>query len=164
MARSKAAVAVVLPMVLVSACGQITGLSDDYTYDLGAADSATKEGGTDASASDGSSSADVVTTNDGASDSGLRCTDTQRNAALASMTQMKNDTCKACLATRCCTAVQACTAQTNGCRVTLSCHLDCGEKGNPQQCFNTQCTNGTEVTFQAVRSCATSFCKNECVL
>ena len=164
MARSRAAFSLVLSTVLVSACGQITGLSDDYTYDLGAPDGAISEGGAvDATSGDGSSSGDVVTTNDGG-DSGLRCTDAQRSAALGSMTQMKNDTCKTCLATRCCTAVQACTAQTSGCRVTLSCHLDCSEKGNPQQCFNAQCMNGNEVTFQAVRSCATSFCKNECVL
>lgn len=163
MARSRAAFALVLSTVLVSACGQVTGLSDDYTYDLGAPDGATSEGGAvDAPIGDGSSG-DVMTTSDGG-DSGLRCTDAQRSAALSSMAQMKNDTCKACLATRCCTAVQACTTQSSGCRMTLACHLDCGEKGNPQQCFNTQCMNGNEVTFQAVRSCATSFCNKECVL
>lgn len=165
MVRSKAAAALLLSAVLVGACGQITGLSDDYTYDLGAADGAASEGGADGpsdSSSDGVTS-DVVTPGDGG-DSGPRCTDSQKNVALASMAGMKNDVCKACLAALCCTAVQPCTTQAAGCRVTLSCHLDCSEKGNPQQCFNAQCTNATEPTFQSLRSCATAFCNKDCVL
>ena len=165
MGRSRAAVLALAVALLLGACGQITGLSDDYTFDLeaGADGRPPTEGGIGPDGTAGDAMIDGGPRPDGEGGT-VNCNETDQRLATTAMTGMRNDMCKACLAQQCCSPVGACTKDVAVCRVTLDCHLDCSEKGQPLMCFNTQCTNSSQPLFQAVRTCATQFCSGQCVL
>jgi hypothetical protein len=151
-------------MLAIAACGQVTGLSDDYTYDLEGG-AATADGGGDSAKTDGP-------TGDGATDAGFdatnKCTTAQTLATSKKLNNNFNGTqlCKTCLATSCCNDVDTCTA-TQECNRVLACKLDCTEKqpGERPACFKA-CTLGGSTpspVFQSgVAMCAAAACAREC--
>jgi hypothetical protein len=157
-----------VPVALaVAACGQVTGLSDDYTYDLEAGAAAADGATTDAAKADGA-------TGDGATDAGVdatnKCTTAQTVATAKKLNNGFNGTqlCKTCLATSCCSDVDTCTA--NGdCNHVLGCKLDCTEKQAAERnaCFK-MCTlagNTQSTVFQStVAPCAAAACTSQCGL
>jgi hypothetical protein len=152
-------------LVAAAACGQVTGLSNDYTYDLeggaSAADGATGDGATtDGTAGEGGDS--------GAPDATNKCSQSDSFKAAQRLSQFNGtQVCKTCLASSCCTDVDTCTS--NGdCDHVLSCELDCTEKpvGQRSECFK-QCTvNGGKpaVFTNGVLACASGACSNPCGL
>jgi len=159
--------ALALPAVLaVAACGQVTGLSDDYTYDLEGG-AATGDGG----AADGATT--DATTGDGATDAGADATNkcsTNQTVKAAQKLQNYNGTqlCKTCLAGSCCNDVDTCSANSD-CNHVFSCKLDCTEKSLSErsQCFKS-CTvsgGGTGPVYQStIGACAPAACTKECGL
>lgn len=152
--------------LVVGACGQVTGLSDDYTYDL--------EGGATADgASEGATTGDGAATGDGASDAAAdatnKCTTAQTVNATKKL-QNYNGTvlCKTCLASGCCNDVDTC-SNNSDCSRVLSCKLDCTEKqlSERTQCFKACATSGggaSSVYQTTVGVCGPTVCKQECGL
>jgi hypothetical protein len=141
------------------ACGQVTGLSDDYVYDLAAEGGATADAG-DASKADAGTDATAVP------DATTKCSPSQ---TLKAAQKLSGDNgaqiCKTCLATACCTEVDTCT--NNGdCNQVLTCKLDCTTKQASQrsECFRGCTVNGGTPTLftNSVGSCSTASCKQEC--
>lgn len=160
-----APLALVLALV-VGACGQVTGLSDDYTYDL--------EGGVRAAdaASEGAATGDGATGGDGARDATAdatnKCTATQSAKTTLTLENYNGTAvCKACLATSCCMAVDTCALNTE-CDKVLGCKLDCTQQptADRTQCFKSCTTSGNPNSLYAttVGTCSASGCKPECGL
>lgn len=148
-------IALALPAVLaLAACGQVTGLSDDYQYDL--VDGGTSpEGAADGAATDGPAAADAA----------KQCTPAQTLSAAKRLNQ-DNGTqlCKTCLASSCCIDVDTCAAN-NECSRLLSCKVDCTEKtgADRTQCLKSCNSNSTSALFNAgVGACAAAACSKEC--
>jgi hypothetical protein len=136
----------VLGLGLVVACGQVTGLSDDYTYDLG-------EGG---SQSSGGSSGDAAA-------------DADAGACAASTTlSLGSSTCSQCAAAKCCDKILACEKVT-ACSTRFTCNLDCtksgssGSNGALKDCFG-NCTDQHQNApgYQVVGTCINTSCSKEC--
>lgn len=153
-----------------AACGQVTGLSDDYDFDL------VVEGGVRNDASDGSSGGDAATSDaptdgsavsDAPRDATNTCTAGQTATAVQSLnTYNGTPTCKACLAPACCTDVETCFNNTP-CSKALACRLDCTARNSAErtQCF-TACDNvgggPPPLYVNGIASCAASACKQQC--
>jgi Tfp pilus assembly protein PilW len=145
------------PVALVAGgCGQLTGLSNDYTYDLSEGGDASSDGAVDAAAD----AAD-------ASDAG-KC-----SAAAAATTATKlaqtngSAVCEACLASSCCTSVDSCVAVAS-CKSHFFCLLDCTsiQAANDRASCVKNCSNGgssaTPLFTNGVGQCAGVACKTEC--
>jgi hypothetical protein len=122
-------VALSLAGLVSTACGLISGVSDDYTYDAGADSSAT---GTDASLVDGSVTTDSSVLPDSSSPDAARV-DASVDAGLCPNSIAKpqgvSEKCAVCMATSCCAELQACTKTPNDaqkCADYLKCVDSCG--------------------------------------
>jgi hypothetical protein len=156
----RAAIAVAgAPLLLALAgCGQLTGLSDDYVFDLdggGKADAVADGGTTDASS-------------DASLDAANRCSAAATASAMAIMASSNGATkCKACLAGACCTQVEEC-SRASDCNRIFTCKVDCTQRpaSERQQCFtgcNTQGNAGPPVLYtNGVGACSTASCKQDC--
>lgn len=152
-------------VLTASACGQVTGLSNDYLFDL------TEDGGGGLDANgDGAPSADAKgdAIAADAADAAPKCSTTQVAAATVRMSQMNGlMACKQCLANSCCTDVDTC-ANASDCKRALSCRLDCTTRTGTDRhdCFN-NCSSGggnpTPATFTSgVAACSKSSCDSVC--
>lgn len=157
-----------LPVLLfATACGQITGLSDDYQFDLDGSSGGTRQGdGGDASADGASADASGDAPVDSA-DGAAKCTAAQRESANQRLSAFGGITaCKVCLAGSCCTQVDTCSRATDCARV-LGCELECTAKltVERQQCLKS-CQNaggGVPPLFaNGVGACATTSCTQDC--
>jgi hypothetical protein len=161
----------VLPFALaaLAACGQVTGLSDDFEFDLVDGGTATVDGGgadgtADAPRSDGS-------TTDGsagdAADASNKCSASDTTAATQRLAEYNGTVvCKACLAPACCTDIDVCFHDENCSRV-LGCKLDCTTRsgGERSQCFKNCNTSGGGVPplyTNGIGACSTSACNAKC--
>jgi hypothetical protein len=151
------------------ACGQVTGLSNDYLFDLQPDGGAALDASGEASA-DGGPKTDAPT--DAPTDVRV---DTGVDAATCSLAQAQStdmrlsqingaDECKQCLANDCCNAVDSC-LNVSECRRALSCRLDCTTLTGTDRhsCFNTCNSNTGGNTTPAsytsgVGACAASAC------
>jgi hypothetical protein len=155
-------VLVALPLALgvsaalvASGCGQLTGLSNDYTYDLAEAGDASGDGAVDGAAD----AAD-------ASDAG-KCSAAAAATSAGKLAQAKGSAlCEACLANNCCTTVDSCIA--SSCKQHLFCVVGCTSiqaANDRTSCLN-NCTNGgsaaTASFTNGVGQCAGVACKTEC--
>lgn len=165
-ACSTIGIALLAPPALLAACGQITGLSDDYQFDLvesGTAADGALDGSTEAAPGD--AGPDV---RDGASpDATNSCTAVETAAATQRLGAYGGTpACKACLAPACCDDVAAC-ADDGECSRVLGCKLDCTARPSPdrQQCFE-RCNNvGGPVPAlytSGMGACAIAACKQTC--
>jgi hypothetical protein len=113
--------AALLVLTMVSSCGQVTGLTDDYVYDLDEPDAASEGGG------------------DGAGDGGGQCSSGDRARALSSIGsaggQDVSTQCKTCLSESCCSEISACAAD-DSCDESMKCIFGCQRTGNRQQCLS----------------------------
>jgi hypothetical protein len=155
-----------LPSLLaMAACGQVTGLSNDYQFDLvdDGGSSATGDASGDATASDASSSTDARVD---AADAAPKCSTAQTTLANTRLSQFSGTpACKSCLATSCCTDIEPCTSASE-CKRVLSCRLDCTTKAADQRpdCYS-NCSNGNAppaLYTQGVGACSTASCKTQC--
>ncbi len=143
----------------LGACGQITGLSDDYTFtdDAGAAVSRAAAGDHAAPGADGAA--------DGAGDSCGRCSPTQQSDAAKVLEQAGATTssppplCQACLQAQCCTELVDCGKASGGsnCKDLLNCVVKCQEKGVGERAT---CVNGCNAVNLVN---ALVGCSNQCV-
>jgi hypothetical protein len=150
---------VTLPIALAPACAQVTGLSDDYQYDLvdGSAGqeqdaSTTKDGGAQA--------ADAAREGGAAGD---RCSAAERSEAQATIGQAGGDgipaQCRMCLATNCCDEIATC-GQQDECTQSMKCIFGCQKNGNKSQCINgCRSTFATKVGSCIQRYCASPTCQ-----
>jgi hypothetical protein len=162
--HASAVASLTLPFVLAAAaCGQVTGLSDDYVFDLdgsvtpgadSAVDASTRDAPSDASSSD-------------VTDAAKTCSPAQIATAVQQMNAYNGATaCKACLASACCSDVGTC-SRASDCSRALDCKLDCTSRNfaDRQQCFK-DCSNsgsGVPASFtNGVGACAGSACVREC--
>lgn len=159
--RTRLAAVALVSALALAACGQVTGLSDDYTYDLEGGASADGAAG-DATKSDGATEA-----GDAGVDATNKCTTAQTVAAAKKLnTGGLNGTqiCKSCLAASCCTDIDTCTTNPD-CTRTLGCKLDCTEKQPSERpgCFKS-CSGGTPSTvFQSgIAQCSAGACATQC--
>ena len=152
-------------VVGIGACGQVTGLSNDYLFDLqedggtalDASGDATAEGG---SKTDAPADAPVDTGPDAAT-----CSFAQAQSTQLRMTQLNGASgCKQCLASDCCTAVDSC-LNVSECKRALSCRLDCTTMSGTDRhsCFNACNSNSggnttPESYSSGVGACAASAC------
>ncbi len=151
--------------LLVGACGQVTGLSDDYTYDLegGATGDGSSEGAT---TGDGAASGDG--SSDAARDAANKCTTAQTLATTQTLQSYNGTTiCNTCLARACCTDVDTCSLNQE-CDKVLGCKLDCtqGAPGDRAQCLKS-CTssgNPNSLFTTTVGACSGAACRQECGL
>jgi hypothetical protein len=165
--------ALALPLVLVvgtGACGQVTGLSNDYVFDLhedGGAAAGDAKG--DTATTDGSKS-DAPT--DAPSDTAVdapTCSAGQAGSIELRLTQLGGTTqCKGCLANDCCTDVDSC-LNVQECKRALSCRLDCTTRTGTDRhdCFVT-CNsnsggNSTPPSYtNGVGACSMAACSTTC--
>lgn len=141
---------IVASLALVGACAQVTGLSDDYRYDL-------VDGSADASTANDASSADAARDGSATSDGGERCSAAERAGAQTTIGRSGGDEltaqCRTCLATNCCDEVAECGRQSD-CAQSMECIFGCQRNGNKGPCLN-----GCKQTFSAtVGSCIQRFC------
>jgi hypothetical protein len=157
MVRSREAVALVAVAASLVACAQVTGLSDDYTFNL-VTDAG---GGTDG----GDAGKDGATDGGGTEGGAGQCTSAQVGAANTILATLNGTAdCKSCLATQCCTDVTTCSSQQD-CKSELSCDLDCTTKeaNSKQQCFRGCQENGVPQSYtNGVGKCANQQCKQVC--
>jgi len=158
--------AVPLAMVALGACGQVTGLSDDFVYDL------QEDGGSAAI----DAKADTAATGDGAkTDAAMdgpvvtadaaTCSPAQAGSTELRLTQFNGSMgCKSCLSDDCCMDVDNC-LNTSDCRKALQCRLDCTTLTGTDRhtCFQVCNSNtGGNVTpasyTNGVGACAASKC------
>lgn len=138
-------------------CGQVTGLSDDYTFDL--ADAA---GSSDAAAGD--AKADGAATGDGATGSGDSGSATCKAQATAYLTTENagSAVCRTCVANNCCTGVNAC-SPSSACRNDLKCVLDCSTSDVGRQACVSKCQANQGNGFGAVLQCMQQSCASPCL-
>jgi hypothetical protein len=147
------------------ACGQVTGLSNDYVYDL------QEDGGS----ATGDAKADTAATADGAmpdagSDGSVgvdaaTCSAAQAGSTELRLTQFNGSTgCKTCLADDCCMDVDTC-LNISECRKAFACRLDCTTMTGTDRhtCFQTCNSNSggntTPMSYTiGVGACAVSKC------
>jgi hypothetical protein len=159
-------VAVLVLATCAAACGQVTGLSNDYVYDL-------QEDGGAASAAD--AKADSTAAADGAMTDAAADSPVGVDAAVCSAAQAGNTElrltqfngsmgCKTCLADDCCTDVDSC-LNVSECRKALSCRLNCTTLSGIDRhtCFQTCASNSggntTPMSYTSgVGACAASKC------
>jgi hypothetical protein len=146
--------------LVAGGCGQLTGLSNDYTYDLAEGGDASKGDGAVDGAADAADAAD-------ASDAG-KCSTSAANTTEAKLAQaVGSATCKSCLAYSCCTTVDTC-VNTQSCKQHLFCVLDCTSiqaANDRASCLSNNCNNGggaTALFTNGVGQCAGVACKAEC--
>jgi hypothetical protein len=100
--------------VIAIGCAQLTGLSDDYTFD-GAEDAGSGDSG----------------------DASARCSAEQRTAAQSTLGanggEAISSTCKTCIAQSCCVEVAACDRDTT-CTASMRCVFGCQQAANRVQC------------------------------
>ena len=150
------AVGVLLP---VASCAQITGLSDEYRYDLEAGAGSSEDGsavGLDASPGDARSDADAR----------AQCSAddrTRTGTQLASASgELLSPQCRTCLAASCCAPIDAC-AKSSDCQASMKCVFQCQKSGSAAS--KRQCLSDCNVAaFQRVGSCAESGCAGACNL
>jgi hypothetical protein len=131
------------------ACGQLTGLSDDYVYDL--------EGG----AADARARADASADADAAPDAAPACSSAQVATAAQRLSQLSGlAACKTCLAAACCTEVEACSA--TACKDPLKCNLQCTNEApaSRAQCI-ASCSSSSAFTT-TLGACSTAACASTC--
>jgi hypothetical protein len=150
------------------ACGQVTGLSNDYLFDLQEDGGTALDASGDASA-DGGAKTDAASdaSTDGRVDTGAAatCSIPQAESTAMRISQLNGaDECKACLANDCCTAVDSC-LNVSECRRALSCRLDCTTMTGIDRhtCFNACNSNSGGNTTPAsytsgVGACAAAGC------
>lgn len=156
-------------VVGAGACGQVTGLSNDYLFDL------QEDGGTardasggDATTVEGGSKTDApadAPTDTGAGADAATCSAAQAQSTQLRMTQLNGSTgCKQCLASDCCTTVDSC-LNVSECKRALSCRLDCTTMSGIDRhtCFNACNSNSggnttPESYTSGVGACAASAC------
>jgi hypothetical protein len=158
------AFALVVPL---GACGQVTGLSEDYRFDQ-LADGGTllpdsgqgSAPGTDGGPGDanGGSKLDV------APDARETCASAARATATTELTNAGAEplsACTTCLATNCCASVGRC-ATSNVCNDSMKCVYGCQNKQpNPK----IQCLGGCSNTFEeTLKACIESACASSCSL
>ena len=163
--------ALAVPFVLVvgtGACGQVTGLSNDYLFDL-QEDGAAGDASGDSTAADGAKSdAPIDARADAAMADAAKCSVAQAGNTELRLTQLNGlMACKDCLANDCCTEVDSC-LNVNDCKRALTCRLDCTTMTGVDRhdCFNTCNSNsGGNVTpasyTSGVGACVTS-CSTTC--
>jgi len=142
---------------LVAACGMVTGLSDDFTFDGG-------EGGPSTT---GDAAGDAQGGDSGGGDTGAgrdagenKCTSGQAARAFSAMQGTGTLECRTCLAQSCCTAITNCH---NDCGARLQCDLDCTTKGNRANCEQQCTTDKPSPTFSAdLLTCAKDSCNTQC--
>ena len=150
-------------------CGQVTGLSDDYVYDLEGGASSGDGGGS----GDGATKTDAPTTTESGTDGGVnpinKCSNSQSVRAGQKLAPYNGTAvCKSCLATSCCNDVETCTANAD-CNHVFSCKLDCTEKSaaDRSQCFKSCSLNGgapSPVYQSTIGACGPAACTKECGL
>lgn len=154
------ALTMAVPLTLAAmACGQVTGLSNDYQYDLegGGGGGSTTDGPSDAPAADGpvaDAALDVL-------DATAACTAQAINSAQARMNGTNGTAaCKTCLATACCGDVETC-FKASECKSAFSCKLECTTQGDQRaQCLG-RCTN-VALYSTGIGACGGRSCKTEC--
>lgn len=167
--HNTAAITIMLGAALLStglaACGQITGLSDDYDFDLVAEGGALTDASSDGAPTDAAS--DRGATTDAPRDASNACSTVQTAAALQRLDKSGGTTlCKACLAAGCCTDVDAC-LDNQPCSRVLDCKLGCTTQGanNQAQCFK-GCDNtggGPPALYtNGIAACSAAACKQQC--
>ena len=158
-------VALSLAALVTSACGLISGVSDDYTYDGGADSSAT---GTDAALVDGSVSSDSSVLPDTSSPDAARV-DAGVDAGVCPGSISKptgvSEKCAVCMLTNCCSELQACNkspADAQSCADYLKCVDNCAASvvGDPCRLACRQNTKDSSVATK-LDSCASA--QNTCV-
>lgn len=123
-----------LGLIGVGACGTLTGLSDDYTFDLAV------QPGVEGGSADGSTASDGSSPPDASFDAGM-CTATQAESTNNYLSGASGSSdCKSCLQTSCCVPVAQCVTGSGNCKNRLDCNLKCTEQGGNarQTCLN-QC-------------------------
>jgi hypothetical protein len=138
-------------------CGQLTGLSDDYTFDLTPA----VEGGSDARTD---SPVDASPDGDG-SDGAAACSTAQVTVAAGRLSSFSGTpTCKACIAESCCNDVSACLGASD-CKRYFTCQLACTTQaaGERAKCFN-NCGGGAPPALytSGIGTCTTTGCPTAC--
>jgi hypothetical protein len=139
--------------LLAAACAQVTGLADDYRYDLadgGRAADGGGGGGGDGGGTDG-----------GDGGPAQQCTTVDRAKAELAMTNAAGDRlttpCRSCLSTSCCLEIDRCAA-TADCNQSMRCIFNCQREtggGNNK----TQCLGNCGLEFlQLVGPCVEARC------
>lgn len=128
-------------LIMVCSCAQVTGLSDEYRYDLGDAAS-----GTDASEVDAGANA------------GDRCDSTDRTRTQSMITEAGGERiasrCRSCMAANCCDEIQKC-AQTDECTQSMKCVFGCQQSGGGKN----QCIKSCNSSFdRLVGACLQTHC------
>ncbi len=155
----------------VAACGQLTGLSDDYAFDLVEGGAKADAVAADAPIADAPIADGPVT--DGptpdAADAGKTCSAGESATALTRLNTFGGTAiCKACLAPACCDDVEACFHNPD-CNRVLGCKLDCTSRPSSerQQCLKDCNTAGGAVPAlytDGIAVCAAAACKQQCPL
>lgn len=135
-------------LAILSACGTLTGLSDDYQYVLDGGGTAGTDGSTNDGAS-GASSGNPGDPSDAAAEGGRECTTTERARATTQMTAVSGDllpnACRQCLASNCCDEIDSC-AKSGECANSMRCVFQCQkENGSGNQKVN--CVNDCRPSF-----------------
>jgi hypothetical protein len=158
-------VALSLAGLVSTACGLISGVSDDYTYDAGADSSAT---GTDASLVDGSVTTDSSVLPDSSSPDAARV-DASADAGLCPGSISKpsgvSEKCALCMLTNCCTELQACNktqADIQSCSDYLKCVDSCAPSVVGDAC-RLACRQNTKDSSVATKLDACASAPNTCV-
>jgi hypothetical protein len=142
-----AGVAITL-LVALGSCAQVTGLSDDYRYDL---DAATVDGaGGDAAGGDAASDAAAG-----------QCSSIERTRAGTELAAVSGDLltgqCRTCLANNCCTPIDTCSKNLE-CQQSMRCVFQC-QRENGGGNNKAQCLNNCQNTFaRTVGACVQASC------
>jgi hypothetical protein len=155
--RSTLVVTLTASIVLVS-CGALTGLSDDFRYDLDGGSSGSSGTASDGQAGDGAAAADGG--DDGAASVRQQCNTAEKQQAsteMAAVDPLSAGTCRNCLASNCCLDIDRCAKDTK-CADSMKCVFQCirdnGGGGAKQVCVN-----NCDPTFMAtLGSCLRDAC------
>jgi hypothetical protein len=151
-----ASAALVVSLLPAAGCGQMTGLSDDYLFDL--ADGAAADAASDARADAPDAAGD-------ARDAAPRCSATEISNAQQAMKSNGSAACKSCLATSCCTDVVTCAAS-NECGRVLACKLACSQsQGADRTSCSRDCTNsggGAPALYTSGVGACSATCQTAC--
>jgi hypothetical protein len=137
-----------LAVVAAASCAQVTGLSDDYRYDLG-----------QNSGEDGGGSADA-----GREGAAGQCSAAERTRADLAISGANGDrlpaSCRSCLASSCCAPIEQCSGNADclqAMRCVFNCQRDTGPGGNNNN--KAQCLDNCGVLFNGlVGTCLRSSC------
>jgi hypothetical protein len=151
-ARSERFIVSFLLLATPAACAQVTGLSDEYKFDL---DGGKREGGTEGGA-DGSG--DAVAPGKCSTDDTTQAT---KDIASANGDKIPSAACRTCLASNCCSSIHAC-ALDGTCKNAMSCVFNCQAK--PQNEKRRCLDDCDETAFGAVGTCSRQDCQQDCNL